>query len=66
MLCVFLLGLRIETILKEKISSELVLGEKFEVYYSENGDATEDLTNTNNAWNLETVDLSKVKFKKDR
>ena len=55
------LGTTFDAILKEKISSELVGIEKFDVYYSENGDATEDLSEQNNGWTLEPLDLSKVK-----
>lgn len=55
------LGTTFDVILKEKISSELLGVEKFDVYYSENGDATEDLKVVENEWVLEPEDLSKVK-----
>lgn len=55
------LGTTFNSILKEKISSELLGVEKFDVYYSENGDATEDLSLVENKWVLEPEDLSRVK-----
>lgn len=55
------LGTTFDAILKAKISSEVLAAERFEVYYSENGDATEDLSDNNNGWTLEPTDLSKVK-----
>ena len=55
------LGTTFDAILKEKISTEILLPEKFDVYYSENGEATEDLNNDINSWVLEPEDLSKVK-----
>lgn len=55
------LGTTFDAILKQKITSELLGIEKFDVYYSENGDATEDLNLSENKWVLEPEDLSKVK-----
>jgi len=55
------LGTTFDAILKSKVISENLVAEKFDVYYSENGDATEDINNKDNGWTLDIADLSKVK-----
>jgi len=55
------LGTTFDSILKDKIISEVVPAENVVVYYSENGDATEDLSIVENGWSLDITDLSKIK-----
>jgi len=55
------LGTTFDAILKDKISSEILNAEEYSVYYSENGEATEDLNIDANGWVLEPEDLLKVK-----
>jgi len=55
------LGTTFDSILKGKVLSDEVPLENTIIYYSENGDATEDLNNTENSWVIEPTDLSKIK-----
>ena len=52
------LGTNIDTKMMNKITLE---GAEADIYYSENGEATKDLSNTANGWTLEPQDLGKVK-----
>ena len=55
------LGTTVNTVLKSKISANGIENDKVKIYYSENGEATNDLSDSNNVWTLEPLDLSQVK-----
>jgi len=55
------LGTTFDAILQGKIVSEVLQEEKYSVYFSENGDATENIDLEENKWTLEPEDLAKVK-----
>lgn len=50
-----------DTIMVSPITSETISQEQYSVYYSENGEATEDLNNSTNAWTLDNANLANVK-----
>lgn len=55
------LGTTFDMALVNKLAVSGVDASKVKVYYSENGNATKDLTNAANGWKAEITDLSKVK-----
>ena len=50
-----------DAIMVNEIVSEQISQDKYTVYYSENGKATQDLENTENAWTTQPENLSNVK-----
>ena len=55
------LGTTLDTYLRGYIKAENLEGDGLKIYYSENGEATSAIGDTENAWTLEPTDLSKVK-----
>lgn len=55
------LGTTLDTYLRGYIRAENLEGDGLKIYYSENGEATSAIGDTENAWTLEPTDLSKVK-----
>ena len=55
------LGTTIDTYLRGYIVSESLQGDGLKIYYSENGEATSAIADTNNGWTQTPTDLSKVK-----
>ena len=55
------LGTNLDTYLRSAISVNGVDQNKVSVYYSENGEATKDLTNPQNSWTQTPTDITKVK-----
>lgn len=55
------LGTNIDTKLKEAIVAEGIENSKVSIYYTENGEASEDLENSDNGWTTTVQDFSKVK-----
>ena len=55
------LGTTLNTYLRGYIRAENLEGDGLKIYYSENGEATSAIGDTENAWTLEPTDLSKVK-----
>lgn len=55
------LGTTVDTTLKSLITSEGIDEENIAIYYSENGEATTDLTLEANAWTQTPIDLSTIK-----
>ena len=55
------LGTTFDAKMKAAITSVGVSENKFDIYYSSNGDATEDLNNSENGWTKSQSDYSKVK-----
>ena len=50
-----------DTYLRSYMQVEGADKDKFKIYYSENADATRDLTDANNGWNEKIVDANKIK-----
>ena len=55
------LGTTIDTILRSQITTVGNSIEGMKIYYSENGDATEDLSNVQNGWQENPTDFTKIK-----
>ena len=56
------LGTTVDTYIRSYISSNnQIPAENIKIYYSENGEATRDLNNTNNGWNTNINDYTKIK-----
>ncbi len=55
------LGTTIDTYLRGYIVSESLQGDGLKIYYSENGEATSAVADSNNGWTQTPTDLSKVK-----
>ena len=55
------LGTTKDAVLKSLITIDGIDADKITIYYSENGEATEDINDSNNAWTTMPTDLAKVK-----
>lgn len=55
------LGTTIDTALSSRIISESLEGDGVKIYYTENGEATTNLGDSNNGWTLEPTNLNNVK-----
>ena len=56
------LGTTVDTYIRSYISSNnQIPAENIKIYYSENGEATRDLNNSNNGWNTNINDYTKIK-----
>lgn len=55
------LGTTLDTVLKSSITAEGIESENVIIYYSVNGEATNDINDTKNAWTTEPSDLSLIK-----
>lgn len=55
------LGTTVSTTLKSKLTAQGIAENQVQIYYSENGEATQDLKNQQNAWTQNPSDWSKIK-----